>query len=64
MTSSLHGFYELGYTRATMGSNSEQQWREPEQNSKNPLSPDCYLQWKAFKAESLVIENQLVSVNL
>ena len=63
MTSSPHGPYRLGYTRATMatttGSNSAS-WSEP---LKSCLSSDCSLQLESMKLESLVIADQRAAVN-
>jgi hypothetical protein len=63
MTSSTHGPYGLGYTRATMvitvGCNSAN-WSK---TFKNYLSSDCSLQLENMKLESLVIANQKVAVN-
>ena len=63
MTSSPHGPYRLGYTRATMaittGCNSAS-WSEP---LKNCLSSDCSLQLESMKSESLVIADQRAAVN-
>ena len=63
MTSSHHGPYEQGYTRATMayteGSDSAS-WSE---SHKVRLSPDWSLQLDSMKSESLVIANQNVAVN-
>lgn len=63
MTSSHHGPYDQGYTRATMaytkgceGAN----WSGPH---KVRLSPDWSLQLDSMKSESLVIVNQNVTVN-
>ena len=62
MTSSHHGPYEQGYTRATMayteGSDSAS-WSE---SHKVRLSPDWSLQLDSMKSESLVIANQNVAV--
>ncbi len=65
MTSSLHGPYELGYTRATMvitirGNND----KKLEQIYKNYLSSDYGLQLAHMKLESLVIAKQHVAVNM
>jgi hypothetical protein len=65
MTSSLHGPYELGYTRATMiitvrGNNNE----KLEQILKNYLSSDYGLQLAHMKLESLVIAEQHAAVNM
>ena len=63
MTSSPHGPYGLGYTRATMAVTMGQQWRKPEQISKSRLSSDCTLQLECMKLESLVIVDQHATVN-
>ena len=63
MTSSHHGPYGQGYTRATMGctkSNDIARWSE---SHKTSLSSDWSLQLDSMKAESLVIVNQNVTVN-
>src|SRR5215211_3008994 len=63
MTSSHHGPYVQGYTRATMvGTNS----REPARGSKSQktgLSTDKSLQLDSLKSESLVIPDQQAGVN-
>src|SRR5437016_14444454 len=63
MTSSHHGPYVQGYTRATMiGTNS----REPargSQSEKTGLSTDKSLQLDSLKSESLVIPDQQAGVN-
>ena len=63
MTSSHHGPYGQGYTRATMvgteGSNAARRSQSP----KTVRSPDCSLQLDCMKSESLVIANQHVAVN-
>ncbi len=63
MTSSHHGPYELGYTRATMvgtkGCNSAS-WS---QSQKTDRSPDRSLQLDSVKSESLVIADQHAAVN-
>jgi hypothetical protein len=65
MTSSLHGPYELGYTRATMittmRSNND---KKLEQIFKNYLSSDYGLQLAHMKLESLVIAEQHAAVNM
>ena len=62
-TSSHHGPYGMGYTRATMagteGSNTAR-WSE---SQKACRSPDRSLQLDSVKSESLVIANQNVAVN-
>ena len=64
MTSSPHGPYALGCTRATMvgteGSETAR-WSKPQ---KAGLSSDCSLQLDYMKWESLVIANQQVAVNM
>jgi hypothetical protein len=63
MTSSPHGPYVQGYTRATMagtkGSNTER-WSE---SQKAGLSSDWSLQLDSMKLESLVIADQHAAVN-
>ena len=64
MTSSLHGPYELGYTRATMiitmrGNND----LKLEQIFKNYLSSDYGLKLAHMKLESLVIADQHAAVD-
>ena len=63
MTSSHHGPYVQGYTRATMiGTNS----REPargSQSEKTGLSTDKSLQLDSLKSESLVSPDQQAGVN-
>ena len=63
MTSSPHGPYGLGYTRATMvvtvGSNTAK-WS---QSQKTSPSSDCSLQLDCMKQESLVIAHQHGAVN-
>lgn len=65
MTSSLHGPYELGYTRATMiitmrGNND----LKLEQIFKDYLSSDYGLKLAHMKLESLVIAEQHAAVNM
>ena len=62
-TSNHHAPYVLGYTRTTMAVNTEQQYREVEQISKNGLSSDCRLQLACMKSELLVIADQHAAVN-
>jgi hypothetical protein len=63
MTSSPHGPYVQGYTRATMagtkGSDTER-WSE---SQKTGLSSDWSLQLDSMKLESLVIADQHAAVN-
>ena len=63
MTSSHHGPYELGYTRATMGSTEGCKPARGSQSHKAGRSPDRSLQLDCVKLESLVIVNQNVTVN-
>ena len=63
MTSSPHGPYVLGYTRATMAVTVGMPWREPEPIPKSRLSSDCTLQLGCMKVESLVIADQHAAVN-
>ena len=58
MTSSHHAPYELGYTRATMGSTKSCKLVTVSSSQKAPLSSDCSLQLDYMKLESLVIANQ------
>jgi hypothetical protein len=58
MTSSHHGPYGLGYTRATMvGTEGGEPVRVSESRKAN-RSPDWSLQLDSMKSESLVIANQ------
>ena len=61
MTSSPHGPYRLGYTRATMAVTMGR--GDPELIPKSRLSSDCTLQLECMKAESLVIVDQNATVN-
>ncbi len=58
MTSSHHGPYGLGYTRATMGCTEGCDPARGSQSHKAALSPDCSLQLDCMKLESLVIVDQ------
>ena len=62
-TSSHHGPYDLGYTRATMERYKGLQTREGSESHKTVRSPDWSLQLDSMKSESLVIANQNVAVN-
>ena len=62
MTSSPHGPYGLGYTRATMAVQG-QRTREVELIPKSRLSSDWSLQLDCMKVESLVIADQHAAVN-
>ena len=63
MTSSHHGPYVQGYTRATMVGTKRCQLARGSQSHKTDLSSDWSLQLDSMKAESLVIEDQHASVN-
>ena len=63
MTSSPHGLYVQGYTRATMGGTKGCETARWSQSQKAALSSDCTLQLECMKVESLVIEDQHASVN-
>ncbi len=58
MTSSHHGPYGLGYTRATMVGTEGCKPARGSQSHKADLSPDRSLQLDCVKSESLVIANQ------
>ena len=63
MTSSPHGPYGLGYTRATMAVTAGAPGREAEPIPKSRLSSDRTLQPGCVKVESLVIADQHAAVN-
>ena len=63
MTSSHHGLYVQGYTRATMGGTEGRDSASSSQSQKTVLSPDCSLQLDCMKLESLVIAHQNGAVN-
>ena len=63
MTSSPHGPYGLGYTRATMAGTERRQLARVRQSPKAGLSSDCGLQLDHMKLESLVIVDQHATVN-
>ncbi len=58
MTSSHHGPYGLGYTRATMVGTEGCEAAMWSQSQKTDRSPDCSLQLAHMKPESLVIVGQ------
>ncbi len=62
MTSSHHGPYGLGYTRATMAGTESREAVTWSQSQKTGRSPDWSLQLDSMKSESL-IANQNVAVN-
>jgi hypothetical protein len=63
MTSSPHGLYAQGYTRATMAGTKSCKPARGSQSQKAGLSSDCRLQLAYMKAESLVIPDQHAGVN-
>ena len=63
MTSSHHGPYGLGYTRATMGSTKGRNIARWSKSPKTFRSPDWSLQLDSMKSESLVIVDQNATVN-
>ena len=62
-TSSHHGPYDLGYTRATMARTEGCKRARWSESHKTCRSPDWSLQLDSMKSESLVIANQNVAVN-
>jgi hypothetical protein len=63
MTSSPHGLYVQGYTRATMGCTKGRDPVRMSQSHKTALSSDWSLQLDSMKLESLVIADQHAAVN-
>ena len=63
MTSSPHGPYAQGYTRATMVGTKRSEPAMGCQSQKTGLSSDRGLQLDLVKAESLVIPDQHAGVN-
>ncbi len=63
MTSSQHGLYAWGYTRATMTGTKRCKPVSGSQSQKTGLSSDRGLQLDLMKAESLVIPDQHAGVN-
>ena len=63
MTSSPHGLYVQGYTRATMDGTERRQPARGSQSFKAVLSSDCSLQLDCMKLESLVMAHQQGAVN-
>ncbi len=63
MTSSPHGLYVQGYTRATMGCTKGSEPAKGSQSQKAALSSDWSLQLDSMKLESLVIADQHAAVN-
>ncbi len=62
-TSSHHGLYVQGYTRATMVGTKGRKPARGSQSQKAGLSSDCSLQLDCMKLESLVIADQHAAVN-
>ena len=62
-TSSHHGPYVQGYTRATMAGTMSRKTARWSQSQKTGLSSDCSLQLDYMKLESLVIVDQHATVN-
>ena len=63
MTSSPHGLYAPGYTRATMAGTKGCKPARGSQSQKAGLSSDWSLQLDSMKLESLVIADQQAAVN-
>ena len=63
MTSSHHGPYVQGYTRATMVGTNRCELARGSQSEKTDLSTDKSLQLDSLKSESLVIPDQQAGVN-
>ena len=63
MTSSPHGLYVWGYTRATMAATMRSELVRGSKSQKSGLSSDRSLQLGSVKSESLVIADQHAAVN-
>ena len=63
MTSSPHGPYTQGYSRATMAGTEGSNPARVSKSHKAGLSSDWSLQFDSMKAESLVIADQHAAVN-
>ncbi len=63
MTSSPHGLYIQGYTRATMAGTKGRNTARWSKSQKVGLSSDWSLQLDSMKVESLVIADQHAAVN-
>ncbi len=63
MTSSPHGLYIQGYTRATMAGTEGNEAARRSKSFKTGPSSDCSLQLDCMKLESLVIADQHAAVN-
>ena len=64
MTSSQHGLYVQGYTRATMAGTKRCKPARVSQSLKAGLSSDCRLQLACMKPELLVTAGQHTAVNM
>jgi hypothetical protein len=62
-TSSHHGLYVQGYTRATMDGTNRSKPATGSKSEKTVLSSDCRLQLACMKLESLVMVYQNDTVN-
>ena len=63
MTSSHHGPYGMGYTRATMASTEGSNTARWSESHKACRSPDWSLQLDSMKVELLVVADQHAAVN-
>ncbi len=63
MTSSPHGLYDRGYTRATMATTMGSNTAKWSKSQKSRPSSDWSLQLDSMKLESLVIADQHAAVN-
>jgi hypothetical protein len=63
MTSSQHGPYDLGHTRATMADTTRSKHASASESLKVGPSSDRSLQLDSVKLESLVIVSQHIAVN-
>ncbi len=63
MTSSPHGLYVPGYTRATLAGTKGRKAARWSESHKACRSPDRSLQLDSVKSESLVIVDQNATVN-
>ena len=63
MTSSHHGLYAQGDTRATMAGTEGSKRANASESRKAGPSSDCSLQLDCMKLESLVIADQHAAVN-
>ncbi len=63
MTSSPHGLYVQGYSRATMAGTDGRKPARGSKSEKPGLSSDWSLQFDSMKAESLVIADRHAAVN-